>query len=194
MVTLIAPLRAQHIAPASHAGFGLTAGVLSPSGSVGSLHEAGVATSAFVDWFGGSRRWGARLEGSYGRLFGRTISVGPATVSGSALDLFGASVNVVFMSRPRVFRLSPYFMAGAGVYHTTGHRSGTTASTSVIENDTSTQPGFDVGGGLEWRFARVQLFLEARFVDVRGGTFDDQGARDGAHYVPIAAGLRIGSD
>jgi opacity protein-like surface antigen len=85
----------------------------------------------------------------------------------------GGLLNATF-GLPLPF-IQPYLLAGAGVINHTD---------PVHEVHSGTDVGFNVGGGVQFPFAGMSGFVEAKYLNVIGGNED-------ARSVPVSIGIRF---
>jgi hypothetical protein len=93
--------------------------------------------------------------------------------------IFAATANVVRVASSARFR--PYATGGVGLYNT--HRPVPPFS-GLPAASTTTDLGYNIGGGMALGGGKAALFLEARYHRV----FSD---REPTHYVPFVLGIRF---
>ncbi len=163
-------------------GFGLSAGLLIPVGSIGDGASTGWNLNGFVDWTSRTQPFGLRADVSYGVMSGKTIQ----TIDFSDLKLFSITGDGVWMIHPAQgseSRTTPYLLAGVGLYHA----SQTVDNAGQSADNGSTNFGINFGGGILYKLAGFSAFGEVRYHNVFSGS--DGGS---AKYVPIMVGLRFG--
>ncbi len=149
--------------------------------------------------FGDAFDTGFGIHGSYWRpLAGRTITLrvdagfdrfsGPnlfgVSVSGTTFPLMGNAV-LRLGADAKEGSARPYLFGGAGVVvsrTTVGVRVG---NLSRSESRTVTDPGIQLGGGIEFALAGFSTFAEARLVNAFGDDF-----RSG-RYIPLMFGVKF---
>lgn len=171
---------------------GATLGLVMPSGAVNTLHGTGWQLAGVVEWYAPWRRLGYRASLSYLRLPGESVTVGTSTLRGTDLGMWSVSGALLWNTQSRMLAGTPYLLLGVGLYHTTDKRIAITSTSTETQSNNSTAFGMSVGGGVRWPLGRVTPFVEARFLDVFQGTRGDTGAREGAHYIPLSFGIRVG--
>lgn len=163
-------------------GFGVSAGLLIPVGSIGDGASTGWNLNGFVDWTSRTQPFGLRADVSYGVMSGKNFQ----TVNFNDLKLFSITGDGVWMIHPAQgseSRTTPYLLAGVGLYHAS--QTGDIAGTEV--DNGSTNFGINFGGGILYKLAGFSAFGEVRYHNVFSGS--DGGS---AKYVPIMVGLRFG--
>ncbi len=163
-------------------GFGVSAGLLVPVGSIGDGASTGWNLNGFVDWTSRTQPFGLRADLSYGVMSGKTIQ----TIDFSDLKLFSVTADGVWMIHPAPgseSRTTPYVLAGVGLYHA----SQSFENSGLGEDNGSTNFGINFGGGILYKLTGFSAFGEIRYHNVFSGS--DGGS---AKYVPIMVGLRFG--
>jgi hypothetical protein len=153
-----APVRAQ--LPVS---FGIGGGISMPNGDFGKVVSSG--------WHGtGSLGFGlpavplsVRVEGSYSSFSGKN--------SGPKVNVMSGTVNAVW-SGPGI-ALKPYLIGGVGYYKAKADVSGATSSSDM---------GFNIGGGVKFSLLGKGAYAEARFHSVQS---DPQTTT----FIPITVGI-----
>lgn len=166
-------------------GFGAAAGLLIPTGNIGDVQSTGWNLQGFVDWTSRTQPFGLRGDISYGSLQGKTISGGGTSIEASDLHLFsivGDGVWTIHPSEGSLSRTTPYLLAGIGLYHSSYSVTGANES-----DNSSTNFGFNFGGGVLYRLSGFSAFGEIRYHNVFSGASDGS-----ARYIPIMVGLRFG--
>ncbi len=163
-------------------GFGVSAGLLVPVGSIGDGASTGWNLNGFVDWTSRTQPFGLRADLSYGAMSGKTIQ----TIDFSDLKLFSVTADGVWMIHPAPgseSRTTPYILAGVGLYHA----SQSFENAGAGEDNGSTNFGINFGGGILYKLTGFSAVGEIRYHNVFSGS--DGGS---AKYVPIMVGLRFG--
>ena len=148
----------------SPARFGLDAGVTAPVSGYGSDKNLGYHLGLLVD---------VRIPGSVlgFRVDGAFTEIG---YSGNSTkeDIWLLNANAL-LKVPTGTTVVPYAIGGFGIYNS--HR------TLFLANNSSTDPGFNIGGGLRFERHDVTTFVEARYHKVSG--------ERGIRIVPITLGV-----
>lgn len=148
----------------SPARFGLDAGVTAPVSGYGSDKNLGYHLGLLVD---------VRIPGSVlgFRVDGAFTEIG---YSGNSTkeDIWLLNANAL-LKVPTGTTVVPYAIGGFGIYNS--HR------TLFLATNSSTDPGFNIGGGLRFERHDVTTFVEARYHKVSG--------ERGIRIVPITLGI-----
>lgn len=161
---------------------------------IGNLHDGGYDTgwniTVPIGWQSANTPWGLRLDLSYDRLNGSTISSAPVSVTLSDANLWSGSLDLTLQFPFGSSGSSFYLMGGGGIHHFTdvGSDNGSAIidGTALSSNGSNslTKAGVNGGAGLNFGFGRAKLFLESRFVSV----FTEG---KNSNYVPIILGVRV---
>jgi hypothetical protein len=148
----------------SPARLGLDAGVTAPVSGYGSDKNLGYHLGLLVDVRIPASVLGFRVDGAFNEI----------GYSGSATkeDIWLVNANVL-LKVPTGKTIVPYAIGGFGIYNS--HR------TLFLGNNSSTDPGFNVGGGLRFERHDVTTFVEARYHKVSG--------ERGIRILPITFGV-----
>jgi len=148
----------------SPARFGLGAGVTAPVGGYRSGKNLGYHLGLLVDVRIPASVLGFRVDGAFNEV----------GYSGNSTkeDIWLLNANAV-LRVPTGRTVVPYAIGGFGIYNS--HR------TLFLSNNASTDPGFNVGGGLRFERHDVTSFVEARYHKVSG--------ERGIRIVPITFGI-----
>jgi hypothetical protein len=170
---------------------GLAGGATVP---MGSLHDGGYDTgwnvTVPIGWQSSNTPWGLRLDLSYDRLNGSTISSAPVSVTLSDANVWSGSLDLTLQFPFGNSGSSFYLLGGGGLHHFTD--VGSDNGSAVIDgtplssngDNSLTKAGVNGGAGLNFGFGRAKLFLESRFVSV----FTEG---KNSNYVPIILGVRV---
>jgi hypothetical protein len=168
---------------------GVAGGPTVPTGDLRDGYNTGYNVTVPIGWDAPMSPFGLRLDLGYDRLNGRTLVVGPATLTNNDPQIWSAVLN----AKLRVpFRESShlYVFGGGGAFHFRDF-AGPTASTTVPSGVTGTfiparenvtRGGVDGGVGLAFGLGPANLFVESRYV--RAFT---KGTR--SNFIPIVLGL-----
>jgi hypothetical protein len=151
--------------------FRLGAGASVPQSTFGDVYKSGLNVIGSAGWHKWNSPIGVRLDVGYDRF----------SVKDNVLDNNGSSVNSwsglgeVTLKIPQVLAVSPYAVAGGGIYRLSGSGANSTSTT---------KGGWNAGGGLTFGVGAAKLFLEARYVNV---------ATEGeaTKWVPISLGFQF---
>ena len=148
----------------SPARFGLDAGVTAPVSGYGSDKNLGYHLGLLVDVGIPASVLGFRIDGAFNEI----------GYSGNATkeDIWLLNANAL-LKVPTGSAVVPYAIGGFGIYNS--HR------TLFLANNASTDPGFNMGGGLRFERHDVTTFVEARYHKVSG-------SRD-IRILPITLGI-----
>jgi hypothetical protein len=179
--------------------YGIAAGATVPTGSLSNLHDTGWNVVGSVDWTSRTIPVGFRGDLEYHKLAGAQLTVAPpggTSVSTVAddLSLWAATGDLLWLLRRGTERepITPYVMAGVGLYHTSGDQTATTGAIQTTVSNSSTNFGLNAGAGVNWRISSFSTFAELRFHNVFNGALDDHGDKTNARFFPLSRGLRFG--
>lgn len=160
----LAALVSAQSAAQSPARLGLGAGVTAPVSGYGSGKNLGYHLGLLVDVRVPASVLGFRIDGAFNEI----------GYSGNSTkeDIWLLNANAL-VKVPTGTTLVPYAVGGFGIYNS--HR------TLFLANNSSTDPGFNFGGGLRFERHDLTSFVEARYHTVSG----DRGIR----IVPITLGI-----
>jgi hypothetical protein len=148
--------------------FNLGAGAAIPMGDFDNMYGTGFNVTGSAGWHPTQSAFGIRFDAAYDRFNGERFGT---------TDLDDASIlsglAEVTLRIPRALGLNPYFVGGGGVYR---------FSDFGAANQSSTEWGWNAGGGLRFGWGFTSLFVEARYMSV--GTPGDR-----AEYVPVILGI-----
>ena len=135
----------------SPARLGLEAGVTTPVSGYGSDKNLGYHLGLLVDVRIPASVLGFRIDGAFTEI----------GYSGNSTkeDIWLLNANVL-LKAPTGQTLVPYAIGGFGIYNS--HR------TLFLANNSSTDPGINIGGGLRFERRDVTTFVEARYHKVSG--------------------------
>ena len=153
--------------------FGLAAGVSMPMGDMKDAANTGLNGTVLVGLGMPMLPVGVRIEGSYNRFAFSDENEAAAGEKGN-ITVSSATANVTF-GLPGVVVLSPYVIAGAGMYW-----AGCDLDNGACK--TQSDLGFNGGVGIKLRALLASAFLEARYhsIQTEGGS---------TNYVPITIGF-----
>jgi opacity protein-like surface antigen len=188
---IAAPQARAQAAPAAtiyRPGYLFAAGIDIPTGTTGDLHSTGWKIQGGVDWMNAASPFGLRADLSFASMSAKRV-VGTTVVGPDDLHLFSITGDGVWMRRPTAGSASlttPYLLAGIGLYH------GSVRPGSLVDNGSTTNFGFNLGGGVMYRLAGFETFAELRWHNVFSGVRNGDGSKGSAHYIPIIVGVRFG--
>ena len=148
--------------------FNLGGGIPIPMGDFDDMYGKGYNITGSAGWHPTESAFGIRFDATYDRLNGETFQ---STALNDASVLSGLAE--VTLRVPRALGLNPYFVGGAGI-----HRFSDYGATYL----SSTEWGWNAGGGLRFGWGFTSLFVEARYMSI--GTPSDR-----AEYVPVILGI-----
>jgi opacity protein-like surface antigen len=148
---------------------GILGGVTLPTGEL----EEDAATGWHAGGFFQIRLRGAldaRLDGAYNKLGSKTFDFDSAVIDFDANVAFGSLSAVLNLgpdsaAYPGDNSISPYIMAGAGVYRvkSEGTCTGSACSQVNIEDFTTSKAGFNLGAGANVPLWGIPAFAEFRY-------------------------------
>jgi hypothetical protein len=177
---------------------GIHGGTNFPQNEINGVYDTGYNVGGQLGWQPMGSPLGVRLNASWNRLNGRTLTnqqIGNVQFTGDlqSADVYNAFADAKLMlpilGRNRVFG-GLYAVGGAGLsYLRNFDRFQTTTGTTVGESRTgtfnpedATRFAANAGGGLSWGVGNVSLFVEGRWVRV----FTQDRNTD---FVPVTVGL-----
>ena len=169
-----APAQAQNAADARAVRFGVQAGLSMPTGDFGDGANMGFLVGGTLDLRPAALPVYFRADLAYQRWGLDDEAFGGLDVDGNASQISLAG-NVVFPF-PTEGMARPYVLGGLGIY-----RSTISAEFLGEEQDESeTDLGFQLGGGVQFRLSGFDTYIEARYHDVADASF-----------IPIVFGLKF---
>jgi hypothetical protein len=161
--------------------FNLGGGASIPMGDFDDLYGTGWNITGSAGWHPTESAFGIRFDATYDRLNGESFPAGGPSELADASILAG--LGEVTLRIPRALGLNPYVVAGGGVYRFSDYGSQNGSSIYGGTNgSSSTEWGWNAGGGLRFGWGFTSLFVEARYMSV--GTPGDR-----AEWVPIILGI-----
>jgi opacity protein-like surface antigen len=161
--------------------FNLGGGAAIPMGDFDDLYGTGWNVTGSVGWHPTESPFGVRFDIAYDRLNGEDPPGATAQLADAAVwsGLAEATLRI-----PRALGLNPYVVAGGGAYRFSDY--GSSGGTSIYggTNESSTEWGWNAGGGLRFGWGFTTLFVEARYMSV-----GSPGGNDRAEWVPIILGI-----
>ena len=152
--------------------FNLGGGISMPTGAIDDLYGNGWNVTGSVGWHPTESPFGIRFDATYDRLNGESIPSGGPTELADASVLAG--LGEVTLRIPKALGLNPYIVGGGGVYRFSDYGG--------ANNESTTEFGWNVGGGLRFGWGFTSLFVESRYMSV--GTPGET-----ATWVPIILGI-----
>ena len=128
--------------------FRLGAGVSLPQADFADDFKNGFNVTGSAGWHKWNSPLGLRLDVGYDRFSLKGASENASILSG---------VGDVTLKIPQVLAVSPYLVAGGGVYRLSSSGAGSTSST---------KGGWNAGGGLTFGVGMAKLFIEGRYTNV----------------------------
>ena len=150
--------------------FNLGGGASIPMGDFDDLYGTGFNVTGSAGWHPTQSAFGVRFDATYDRLNGEVVA--PLTTALEDASIF-AGLGEVTLRIPRALGLNPYLVAGGGVYRFSDYGG---------SDESSTEWGWNAGGGLRFGWGFTSLFVESRYMSV--GTPGDR-----AEWVPIILGI-----
>jgi opacity protein-like surface antigen len=159
--------------------FNLGGGASIPMGDFDDLYGTGWNVTASAGWHPTESPFGVRFDLAYDRLNGEVPPGGPGQLADAAV---WAGLAEATLRIPRALGLNPYIVAGGGAYRFSDY--GSQNGTSIYDgaSASSTEWGWNAGGGLRFGWGFTSLFVEARYMSV--GTPGDR-----AEWVPVILGI-----
>ena len=150
--------------------FRLGGGVSMPQSTFSDAYKSGFNAVGSAGWHKWNSPIGIRLDVGYDRF-----SLKDNLLGGSGNVNAWSGLGQITLKIPQVMAVSPYAVAGGGLYRLSGSGSGSSSTT---------KGGWNAGGGLTFGVGAAKLFLEARYVSV---------ATPGAatKWVPVTLGFQF---
>jgi hypothetical protein len=149
--------------------FNLGGGASIPTGALGNSYGTGWNVTGSAGWHPTESAFGVRLDVTYDRLSGERVTAGTQLADASVLS----GLAEVTLRIPRALGLNPYLVAGGGAYRFSDYGGA---------NTSSTETGWNIGGGLRFGWGFTSLFVESRYMSV--GTPGDR-----ATFIPVILGI-----
>ena len=128
--------------------FRLGAGVSLPQADFADDFKNGFNVTGSAGWHKWNSPLGLRLDVGYDRFSLKGASENASILSG---------VGDVTLKIPQVLAVSPYLVAGGGIYRLSSSGAGSTSNT---------KGGWNAGGGLTFGVGMAKLFIEGRYTNV----------------------------
>lgn len=128
--------------------FRLGAGVSLPQSDFADSYKNGFNVTGSAGWHKWNSPIGLRLDVGYDRFSLKGASENASILSG---------VGDVTFKIPQVLAVSPYLVAGGGIYR---------LNSSVPNSESATKGGWNAGGGLTFGVGMAKLFVEGRYTSV----------------------------
>lgn len=147
----------------------VSGGLNAPVGTLGDIADLGYNVAAGINLGGTTVPVGLRFEGAYNGLGLKNTSGDVRIISGTANAIFNVGT----------IRDAPYVMAGLGAYNRQ------VSLGSLVNSDSKTVVGINVGGGLRFPLVGLSTFFEARYHLMLGKS------NEAANYqfIPITFGI-----
>jgi opacity protein-like surface antigen len=152
--------------------FNLGGGLTMPTGALDDLYGKGWNVTGSLGWHPTQSAFGVRFDATYDRLNGESFPAGSSNELADASVLAG--LGEVTLRIPKALGLNPYLVGGGGVYRFSDYGG--------AGSESSTEFGWNVGGGLRFGWGFTSLFVESRYMSV--GTPGER-----ATFVPIILGI-----
>ena len=160
---------------AQTATFGLGGGLTPLNGYYGSVEKAGWHILGKLDFAIPILPLAVRVDA----LYGQTSHKAPYEGDGNT-TLIGGLANLVWKIPTAAPMMTPYVIAGGGVYHVK------ITIPSVPVDTSATTFAFDLGAGVNVGAGPVHLFVEGRYLNIR-----ERGSS--VNFIPLTAGVSFGS-
>ena len=159
---------AQNTTGGSGVQFGVGAGLAQPIGDFGEGSKSGFDIHGMLGFNPAALPFGMRVDVGYARFGFEGGGGNTSILSGTANALLKIPATSI----------APYVIGGLGAFR---------GKTSIdgLGSGSSTEFGFQAGGGLQFNLSGMATHLEAKFVSVRG----DGGS---LNYIPITFGIMFG--
>jgi opacity protein-like surface antigen len=163
-------------------GWSIAGGLSLPLGDFGDVFDAGFGVHGSYWKPLAGKTITLRLDAGFDRFSGPSVlgfssSATAFPIMGNAVLRFGADA--------KEGTARPYVFGGAGVLISRTSVGVRVGSVSRSESRTSTDPGIQLGGGVEFMLAGFSTFAEARLVNGFGDDFRT------ARYIPLMFGVKF---
>ncbi|HLV25630.1 MAG TPA: outer membrane beta-barrel protein [Gemmatimonadales bacterium] len=148
---------------------GVAGGIALPMGDFGDFFKSGYAVTGSVGFRPASVPFGIRGEVGY--------QSHDADGADATWSILSGTANAVFNFGSGASGVSPYFIAGVGMYRSTLDMSG-------FGSDSETDFGFNGGVGMDFALSGFNTFVEARYHHV---LTEDEATT----FIPITFGIRF---
>ena len=128
--------------------FRLGAGVSLPQADFADDFKNGFNVTGSAGWHKWNSPIGLRVDVGYDRFSLKGASENASILSG---------VGDVTLKIPQVLAVSPYLVAGGGIYR---------LNSSVANSESVTKGGWNAGGGITFGVGMAKLFIESRYTNV----------------------------
>jgi len=128
--------------------FRLGAGVSLPQSDFADDFKNGFNVTGSAGWHKWNSPLGLRLDVGYDRFSLKGASENASILSG---------VGDITLKIPQVLAVSPYLVAGGGIYR---------LSSSGANSESNTKGGWNAGGGITFGVGMAKLFIESRYTNV----------------------------
>ncbi len=173
--SVVAALLAVPAALSAQVHFLLAGGLSAPSGNFSNVVNSGYHGLVGLQFGVPLSPFSVRVTGEIDRFPARANLLPLGGSSSGHSTIADGSASAVF-SFGGVGIVSPYVLAGLGVYRT--------SFSGTLGSGTSTDMGYHAGVGLNVGVLGIGLFAEARFVDIAS-------SGSAIHYFPVSVGLRF---
>lgn len=161
-------------------GFGLHAGAAIPTGDLGDFVGTGFQVGGEVGFNPAALPFGVRIDVDYNRWsFDQDV-----TTFGGNTRIISGTANALFKIPATM--ISPYLIGGIGAYN------GKDDVDDVEGEESSTEFGFQIGGGLGFNLSGFETAIEIKLVNVFTEDDPDTGEGTSARYIPITFRIMFG--
>jgi opacity protein-like surface antigen len=158
-------------------GLGVSGGLTMPMGDFGDAYDSGYNVTGHVFFRpSNSQRFSLRGDVSYDAWKGKT----GGSVLEADLNSIGGSGNVLLSLASSASSVQPYVLGGLGMYRT---KASTTIG-SLTSSNTTTDFGYQLGGGLNFKLSGFSTFLELKYTTISGDP-------ESSSFLPITFGIRF---
>jgi opacity protein-like surface antigen len=163
-------------------GFGLHAGLALPMGDLGDIAGMGFQVGGELGFNPAALPVGIRIDVDFTR-FG--LDVEGLDIDGSIRSISGAANAILKIPSTSI---SPYVVGGVGMFN-----SKVSIDDSQFDgDDSSTDFGVQVGGGLGFNLAGFETAVEVKFVNIFGEDDPETGEGGSVRFVPITLRFMFG--
>jgi len=172
-VSIASPARAQQMSSSSSLTYGISGGLVLPTGDIGNTNGSGFNIQGHAGFRPASLPFGLRGDLGLWTTPGKTITpiAGGSSTSYPGVTWFTANANAVFnFEGEKDATFVPYVIGGAGLYN---------GSEGI-----GTKFGINAGGGVTFKLSGFDAFAEARFHNI----FTDGNA---SRLIPVSFGVNF---
>lgn len=168
LAAIVLPVATAH----AQIGFGVAGGISAPLGDLSNVAESGYHVTGLLTLGVPLLPVGGRVEGSFNEFNSK------GALAGAKTRILSATANAT-LSTPGL--IGPYVIGGIGMYRVSSDCTSCSSS--------STNVGFNGGGGLKVGLGGLSVFVEARYHYVPGSNSTTGVGTSSTQFIPVSVGL-----